>query len=103
MLLRACLLVAVVSSAAGYSDPGGAFAIDVPSGYKAERYGLGDGAYLNEISIPDKDDSAHCDILSSKSPEAYDASQHATVSKALLDVTVKLLSAESTVTKQSRA
>jgi len=112
MLLRAFLLAAVVSSAAGYSDPGGAFAIDVPSGYKAERYDLGDkaerydlgdGAYLTEIAIPDNDDSAHCDILSYKSPEAFDASQHATVNKALLDVTVQLLSAESTVTKQSRA
>ena len=103
MLLRAFLLAAVVSSAAGYSDPGGAFAIDVPSGYKAERYDLGDGAFLTEISIPDNDDSAHCDILSYKSPEAFDASQHATVNKALLDVTVQLLSAESTVTKQSRA
>ncbi len=63
MLLRAFLLAAIVSSAAGYSDPGGAFAIDIPSGYKAERYDLGDGAFLTEIAIPDNDDSAHCDIL----------------------------------------
>jgi hypothetical protein len=103
MLLRAFLLAAVVSSAAGYSDPGGAFAIDVPSGYKAERYDLGDGAFLTEITNPQNEESPHVDILSYKSPEPFDASQHPTVNKALLDVTIQLVSAEATVTKQSRA
>jgi len=101
--LRAFLLAAVVSSAAGYSDPGGAFAIDVPSGYKVERYDLGDGAFLTEITNPQNEESPHVDILSYKSPEPFDASQHPTVNKALLDVTIQLVSAEATVTKQSRA
>jgi len=60
MLLRAFLLAAVVSSAAGYSDPGGAFAIDVPSGYKAERYDLGDGAFLTEITESSEPGKSPC-------------------------------------------
>lgn len=87
----------------GYADPGGAFAIQEPSGWTVTRNDLGDGAVLTEIYDPKAPEGAHIDILHYRSPQELAASDHQQVNGAMLDLLMQFLGAEATISSQRRS
>lgn len=101
-MLSSLLFATIVMPMATYADPGGAFALDLPTGWTTHREDLGDGLALTEAFKQGDDEGAHIDVLVQKSAAEIGASDQAQVNKAMQDAVVQLLMADGTITRQSK-
>lgn len=101
-MLATLLLTTIFAPLATYADPGGAFALDLPTGWTARKQDLGDGVTFTETFKQGDEEGAHIDILVQKSAADIAAKDHPEVNKGVLDIVVQLLGAEGTITRQSR-
>lgn len=100
-ILAFCLVAATQSS--NYADPGGAFAIQIPSGYKATRQQASEGVYITEILKGEAGQNAQISVLSYSTGQAIDPANAATINKQTLDFVKQIIEAESTITSDSRS
>lgn len=94
-------LIIALAAPATYADPGGAFALDIPSGWKTNRMEFDTGVFYTEIYDPNKEDGAHIDVLVQQSGTDIEASQHAEVNKIMVESVIGFLTDDGTVTKQT--
>lgn len=85
-------------------DPGGAYALRIPSNYSPSRSDFGEGLTFASIFDPKQEESGpHIDILSQDAGAEIDASQRPVVSKAVVDFVTGVLNEEGEVTSQKQS
>ncbi len=101
-MLATLLLTTVFAPLATYADPGGAFALDLPTGWTARREAVDQGLYLTECFKQGDEEGAHIDMLVQQVGDDIPVTSHGEVNKIMVDTVVQLLSAEGTITRQNR-
>lgn len=102
-MLTSLIFATLVMPLGTYADPGGAFALDLPSGWTARREQLEEGLYLTEAFKQTDEEGAHIDVLAQAVPAGIPESSQGEVNKVMQDTVVQLLMAEGTITRQSKS
>lgn len=97
-LLSLLLACSLLQSSAPYADPAGAFAVSLPSGWKAERTELEDDVFLTEFSRPSEETGPQLSVLTVKTGQEIKASDRPAVTEALASVVLSILKADGEVT-----
>lgn len=100
-VLAFTLLAAVQSST--YSAPDGAFALQIPPGYKANRQQIAQGAYVTDITKGEIGENAQISVVNYTTGQAIDQSSVKALNKQTLDLVKSTLEAEMTITKDNRS
>lgn len=105
--VRLCLLAWVgalgvwASASTPYVDPGGAFAIQLPSNWTAERTQLEEGLFYTEATRKDLEQGPHVDVMIQELDIAIPSAQHAEVNQAMAQAVKQLLSSEGSIVRES--
>lgn len=93
----------ILGSTGAYSDPGGAFALNVPDGWNTNRADLGDGLALTEFA-PDGDEPAGTvTVFVQSAGRDIESSQHKEISDSFIQFLMGVIEAEGTVKSQKRS
>lgn len=103
-VLASVLLLAPLGGASKvHVDKGGAFALNIPDGYTAERMDFGDGLALTEIGDPNKESGPMINVLTQKSAEDIDPANHKQVADAVFEFVGGVLAEDGEVTSRKRS
>ncbi|MFM9872349.1 MAG: hypothetical protein ACKVQS_02650, partial [Fimbriimonadaceae bacterium] len=104
MAILALIPALLIFGASGaYSDPGGAFALNVPDGWSSSKTDLGDGLALTEFA-PDVDEPAGTvTVFVQSAGRDIDPSQHKEISDTFIQFLMGAIEDEGTVKSQKRS
>lgn len=102
MLGRLAVLFLAIAPAA-YTEPSGAFAVSLPSGWTSTRAEVGAGTFYIQTFKEGAEDGPHIDFVLQKLDADLPDESQAAVNTAMADGFVQSFGAEATITKQSKS
>lgn len=93
----------ILGSTGAYSDPGGAFALNVPSGWNSSRTDLGDGLALTEFAPDEDEPGGTVTVFVQSAGRDIEASQYKEISDTFIQFLMGVIEGEGTVKSQKRS